>query len=88
MHDLNYQLKQLCDKNRDGSYRTEAQRANVLQLCADPLHAMGYRHLTVNTLKPKHVEALTKKRIAEGLSAGTLKNRMSVLRWWAMKVNR
>lgn len=88
MHDLNYQLKQLCDKNRDGSYGTQAQRANVLQLCADQLHAMGYRHLTVHTLKPKHVEGLTKRWIAENLSPGTLKNRMSALRWWAMKVNR
>ena len=88
MHDLNYQLKQLCEKNRDGSYGTQAQRSKVLQLSADQLHAAGYRHLTVHTLKPKHVEALTRKWIAEGLAPGTLKNRMSALRWWALKVDR
>ena len=85
MHDLNFQLKQLCDKNRDGSFGTQAQRAKVLRLSAGQLFATGYRHLTVHTLKPKHVEALATKWIAEGLSAGTLKNRMSVLRWWALK---
>ena len=88
MHDLNYQLKHLCEKNRDGSFGTQAQRAKVLQLSAGQLFAMGYRHLTVHTLKPKHVEALATKWIAEGLSAGTLKNRMSALRWWALKVDR
>ena len=88
MHDLNHQLKHLCEKNRDGSYGTQAQRSKVLQLSADQLVVMGYRHLMAHTLKPKHVEALTEKWIAGGLSAGTLKNRMSALRWWALKVNR
>ncbi len=88
MHDLNHQLKHLCEKNRDGSYGTQAQRSKVLQLSADQLVVMGYRHLIAHTLKPKHVEALTQKWIAEGLAPGTVKNRMSALRWWAMKVNR
>lgn len=88
MHDLNHQLKHLCAKNRDGSFGTQAQRAKVLQLSADQLVGMGYRHLTVHTLKPKHVEALTQQWMAEGLAPGTLKNRMSALRWWALKVNR
>ena len=88
MHDLNYQLKHLCEKNRDGSFGTQAQRAKVLRLSAGQLFASGYRHLTVHTLKPKHVEALANKWIAEGLSAGTLKNRLSALRWWALKVDR
>ena len=88
MHDLNHQLKQLCEKNRDGSFGTQAQRAKVLQLSADQLVGIGYRHLTVHTLKPKHVEALANKWLQEGLSSGTVKNRMSALRWWAMKVNR
>lgn len=88
MHDLNHQLKQLCENNRDGSFGTQAQRSKVLQLSATQLVAMGYRHLTTHTIKPKHVDALTKQWIEEGLSPGTIKNRMSALRWWASKVNR
>ena len=73
--------KQLGEKNRDGSYGTQAQRAKVLQLCADQLHEMGYRKMTTHMLKPKHVDALTKRWLDEGLSSGTIKNRISALRW-------
>ena len=75
--------KQLGEKNRDGSYGTQAQRAKVLQLCADQLHEMGYRKMTTHMLKPKHVDALTKRWLDEGLSSGTIKNRISALRWGA-----
>ena len=30
MRDLNYQLKQLCRRNRDGSYSTQTNRARTL----------------------------------------------------------
>ncbi len=49
---------------------------------------MGFRKMTTHMLKPKHVDGLTKHWLDEGLSAGTIKNRMSALRWWAAKVNR
>ncbi len=39
-------------------------------------------------LKPKHVEALVEFWKSEKLSVGTIKNRMSHLRWWASKVNK
>ena len=29
MHDLNHQLKQLCQRNRDGSYVTQADRERL-----------------------------------------------------------
>ena len=32
MRDLNYQLKNLCRNNRDGSYATQAQRQSMLDL--------------------------------------------------------
>lgn len=88
MRDLNYQLKCLCQLNREGSYATQSNRERMLTLMADQLHALGYRGLSANSLKPKHVEALVNHWIAAGLSAGTLKNRMTVLRWWAHKVHR
>ena len=49
---------------------------------------MGFRHMDAHSLKPKHVEKLVERWLAEGLSAGTLKNRMSALRWWAEKVGK
>jgi site-specific recombinase XerC len=88
MRDLNYQLKQLCRRNRDGSYATQADRERMLALFANQLHEMGYRHMRAESLKPKHVEALLERWKAEGISTGTLKNRLATLRWWAEKVGK
>ena len=88
MRDLNYQLKQLCDRNRDGSYSTQANRERILTLIATQLTALGYRRMSTHSLKPKHVEALVKHWMSEGIAAGTIKNRMNCLRWWAAKVDR
>lgn len=88
MRDLNYQLRQLCLKNRDGSYATQAQRLWILSRIANQLHELGYRQLEADSLKPKHIEALTERWRAEELAVATIKNRMAALRWWAMKVNR
>jgi len=88
MRDLNYQLKQLCRNNRDGGYRTQQTRERVLTLIANQLHALGYRGMQAHSLKPKHVEALVRRWQAEELSSGTIKNRLSALRWWAQKVER
>ena len=45
MRDLNYDFKQLCRRNRDGSFATQADRQNILDLCADQLYEMGMRDL-------------------------------------------
>ncbi len=88
MRELNYQLKQLCRRNRDGSYRTQADRERQLTLIANQLHALGYRKMNAQSLKPKHVEALVKHWQREDISIGAIKNRLTVIRWWAQKVNR
>ena len=88
MRDLNYQLKELCRKNRDGSYATQAQRLAVLTLLANQLHALGFRQMEAPSLKPKHVEALVKHWLGADLAIATMKNRMAALRWWAEKVGR
>ena len=88
MRDLNYQLKQLCRNNRDGSYATQALRSKMLSQMANQLFELGYHRMQARSLKPKHVVALTKLWEQQGLSTGTRKNRLSTLRWWAAKVNK
>ena len=88
MNDLTYTLRQLCQRNRDGSYNTQADRQRSLSLAARQLREAGFRQMRANSLKGKHVEALLQRWQAEGLSAGTLKNRMAHLRWWAEKVGK
>ncbi|MCP1106294.1 integrase domain-containing protein [Serratia nevei] len=88
MDDLTYSLRQLCRRNRDGSHNTQADRLRGLTLVARQLEEGGFRRMTATSLKGKHVDALVERWQAEGLSAGTLKNRMAHLRWWAEKVGK
>jgi len=88
VRDLNYQLKQLCHRNRDGSYATQAKRMHQLMLIANQLDALGFRGMNARSLKPKHVEALIKNWQQQDLGVGTIKNRLAVLRWWAQKVDK
>ena len=60
MRDLNYQLKQLCHRNRDGSYATQAKRMHHLMLIADQLYDLGFRGMKPRSLKQKHVDVLFK----------------------------
>ena len=88
MRNLNYQLKQLCRQNRDGSYSTQNKRSHHLMQIADQLHTLGFQGMNASSLKPKHVDALVKQWQEQELSTGTIKNRMAVLRWWAQKVDK
>jgi hypothetical protein len=88
MRELNYELKQMCERNRDGSYGKKDARERILSQIATQLHQLGFKHLSADSLKPKHIEALVAHWQAENLSPGTIKNRMCELRWWAEKVSK
>jgi len=88
MRNLNYELKQLCRRSRDGSYATQRDRERVLDLVAGQLQELGYRHMAAASLKPKHVVRLVERWRAEGLAVGTIKNRMAELRWWTEKIGK
>jgi len=88
MKDLNYQLMKLCRDNRDGSYSTQATRSRILDLIANQIHELGFRRMQARSLKPKHVDALVSRWKEQSISVGTLKNRLSALRWWAKKINK
>ena len=88
MKDLNYQLMKLCKANRDGSYSTQATRSRILDLIANQLHELGYKHMQARSLKPKHVNTLVSLWKDQSIGVGTFKNRLSALRWWASKVGK
>ena len=95
MDKLTYELKELCKRNRDGSHGTQAQRIKQLRLFATQLKKAGYRHMGIGSLKTKHVKALVNHWLTQPseetnkpLSAGTIKNRMAALRWWASKIGK
>lgn len=77
MDDLTYTLRQLCQRNRDGSYNTQADRMRSLLLVARQLREAGFRQMKASSLKGKHVHTLLDRWRGEGLSSGTIKNRLS-----------
>ena len=88
MDDLTYTLRQLCHRNRDGSHNTQADRMRSLTLAARQLRESGFRQMKASSLKGKHVQTLLDRWQGEGLSSGTIKNRLSHLRWWAEKIGK
>ena len=88
MDDLTYTLRQLCQRNRDGSHNTQADRMRSLALAARQLREAGFRQMKASSLKGRHAQALLDRWQEEGLSSGTIKNRLSHLRWWAEKIGK
>ena len=88
MRQLNFDLKTLQARHREGGFITRRDRSYVLDQAAHMLHALGFRRLRATGLKRKHVNALVAEWQRRGLAAGTMKNRMSALRWWAEHVGR
>jgi len=85
---LNYELKKICRRNKDGSFTTQANRERMLSQIADQLHMLGFHNMKVTSLKQKHVWALVRHWQEKGISAATIKNRMSALRWWSEKIGK
>ncbi|MEG2103458.1 MAG: phage integrase N-terminal domain-containing protein, partial [Flavobacterium sp.] len=83
MNRLEYQLMQICHRNRDGSFATQSNRREMLSLFTKQLRDCGYKvnQLRPGDLKGRHVNALVKKWQLEQKSTGTIKNRLAVIRW-------
>jgi len=88
MKNLNFQLRQLSARNRDGSHATQANRERMLSLIAHQLDGLGYRDLHADNLREKHVAALVSHWTESGISAATIKNRLAAVRWWAEKIGK
>jgi site-specific recombinase XerC len=88
MHDLVYDLKRLAERHREGSFATQANRKQMLMLFGEQLWQAGFRHMRATDLKGRHVNCLLALWREQALSPATLRNRLSVVRWWAEKVDR
>ena len=88
MTPLAFDLKTIALNNGEGSHATRSQRHRGLQMISRELECLGYHLPSAASLKPKHIEALVKRWQADGRSIGTIKNRMSWVRFWAAKVRK
>lgn len=88
MKRLAYHILQLQKKDREGSIATQKVRIRTLNLCVEQLHEAGFKtnNMTLKDLKGRHINALLERWRDDGLSVGTIKNRLSALRWLADKI--
>jgi site-specific recombinase XerD len=82
------ELMQLCNRNRDGSFSTQAARRNILSMVGRQLVELGVYNLPATGLKQKHVTKLLERWKVDGCSEATLKNRMAHMRWWTEKIGK
>jgi integrase len=83
-----FQAKKILRQHTPSSFATKSERFKTVRLVDKQLVELGYRGLELKALKPKHIEALLQKWQADGLSPGTVKNRMTHVRWLAEKINK
>ncbi|WP_338439381.1 phage integrase N-terminal domain-containing protein [uncultured Aquabacterium sp.] len=88
MRTLNRDFKLMCQRNRDGSFATQHDRERLLTMVANQLREDGFKNLRAQGIRTKHIEHLVSRWQAEGASTGTMKNRMSALRWMAEKIGK
>ena len=87
-HDLKHSILEILKHNRDGSKNTQASRRKRLLMVANQLVNDGYQLRHIHMLKSKHIHHLVSNWLEEGKLAGTLKNRMTDLRWLAGKLGK
>ena len=74
--------------NKDGSYRTQNDRADYLISMAKQLYQQGYQLEHIRQLKLKHIWYLIDNWKTNKIGAATMKNRMSHIRWLMRKLGK
>ena len=72
MRQLNFDLKTLQARHRDGAFVTRRDRAYTLAQAANLLHELGFRRLRATGFKRKHVNALVAEWQRRGIATGTM----------------
>lgn len=76
-----YSANQLLKKTRGLSFKTIADYKKEAKLMLTQLNAGGYQLFNIRHLKRRHIEYLLKQWKEQKLSIGTIKNRMSKIRF-------
>ena len=87
----NYKLRTSLESftnKRERSFQTHHGRKQVLNRAIQDIFEGGYKIYDVDQLKLKHIQYLLDQWQAKGISTAEIKNRMSHLRWLAVKVGK
>jgi site-specific recombinase XerC len=87
-HDLQHSIKQILLRSHEGSINARANRYTILMKFAADTVDSGYKLRHVQGLKQKHIEVAVQAWQKQGLTSGTIKNRLSALRFLAEKINK
>lgn len=74
--------------NKEGSFSTHAHRCARIRQMVEQLTEKYNGLQNIREIKTRHIDYLVERWKGEGLSAGTIKNRMSDLRWIAEKIGK
>ena len=86
---INYSIYEFMKQQKSKlSHATLYDRTKRLEAMAKELHSLGYETTHIGRLKQKHVEILVKRWQDSGVSVGSIKNRMSDLRFVCRELNR
>ena len=84
----NPKIRQLTYMHKEKGPATRAALIHNVSLIAEQLGDLGFNKLDPKNLKEKHVNAIVEKWKGDGLATGTIKNRMTALRWIVRKVDK
>jgi len=87
-HDLKHSVLSILKHNKDGYYATQSNRRTQLLKLAEDLLSKGFYLRNIHLLKAKHIYRMVEAWQSEGLSSGTIKNRMANIRWLCDKINK
>jgi len=89
LKNIHYSINEFCKKHKDQmSFETKNSMSKRLKTIFQDLHGLGYKVPKVRNIKAKHIKVLVDHWQSKGLSAGTIKNRMSNLRYICKAYNR
>ena len=74
MRQLNFDLKTLQARHREGAFITRRDRSCAFDQTANMLYALGFRRLRATGLKRKHVNALVAEWQRRGTARGRTRN--------------
>ena len=84
----NPKIRQLTYLHKEKGPATRAALIHNVNLIGEQLGDLGFNKLDPKNLKEKHVNAIVEKWKGDGLATGTIKNRMTALRWIVRKVDK
>ena len=88
LHQLEYDMRDICQRNAEGPPATQVDRKRTLLLCAKQLFQKGVRRKRAINLNASHVRMLVEAWHVEQLTAATIRNRLHYLRWLSQKIGK